>query len=271
MGSRKTSLRKRGMSLNMRNTLVGLSFILPNFIGFFIFVLAPVVFSGLLSFMKWDGFNEMQFVAFDNFKTIFNDRVFKASLSQTFVYTIFTVALTMVASLGLALLLNRKMRGVNIFRSAIFFPYVASVVAVGSVWKAMFMKNGGVVNAFLSMIGVSGSALPGWFASTEWALAGVIIVSIWRQMGYYMVIYLAALQDIPLELREAAEIDGATKFQCFRRSVSVLCGDDCYSLADFHASAIYHAPKGESRRYAHRLYSSSELCSLWCIPSPSVL
>ena len=129
----------------------------------------------------------------------------------------FNVVLSAVAALGLALILNTKLKGKTFFRSAIFFPYVASVVAVGAVWKAMFMKEGGPVNIFLEFIGVPHDALPGWLSSTKWALAGVIIVSIWKNMGYFMVIYLAALQEISYSLYEAAEIDGATKWQQFKR------------------------------------------------------
>lgn len=213
----QTAPRRAGMKLNTRNTLVGLSFILPNFIGFFILVLVPVVFSFALSFMNWDGFTQMSFAGLNNFVTIFKDRVFRASLWQTLVYSVFTVVLSMAAALGLAILLNRKMRGVNFFRSGIFFPYVASIVAVGAVWKAMFMKTGGVVNVVLGALGVPDGSLPGWLGSTKWALAGVIIVSIWKNMGYFMVIYLAALQDIPATLYEAAEIDGASKLQQFKR------------------------------------------------------
>lgn len=213
----KTAPKRTGMKLNTRNTLVGLSFILPNFIGFFILVLVPVLFSFALSFMNWDGFTQMSFAGLSNFVTIFKDRVFKASLWQTLVYSVFTVLLSMAAALGLAILLNRKMRGVNFFRSGIFFPYVASIVAVGAVWKAMFMKSGGVVNVILGALGVPEGSLPGWLGSTKWALAGVIIVSIWKNMGYFMVIYLAALQDIPVTLYEAAEIDGASKMQQFKR------------------------------------------------------
>lgn len=213
----KTEPKRTGMKLNTRNTLVGLSFILPNFIGFFILVLVPVLFSFALSFMNWDGFTQMSFAGLSNFVTIFKDRVFKASLWQTLVYSVFTVLLSMAAALGLAILLNRKMRGVNFFRSGIFFPYVASIVAVGAVWKAMFMKSGGVVNVILGALGVPEGSLPGWLGSTKWALAGVIIVSIWKNMGYFMVIYLAALQDIPVTLYEAAEIDGASKMQQFKR------------------------------------------------------
>lgn len=216
MTTQKTQKKAKGLSLNTRNTLVGMTFILPNFIGFLIFTLVPVVFSFILSFMKWDGFNEMQFVAFNNFAKIFKDPNFRNSLVLTLEYTVFTVLFSMAAALGLAILLNNKLRFVNFFRSAIFFPYVASIVAVGCVWKAMFMKNGGVVNALLGVF-LPDSALPGWLADVDWALPAVIIVSVWKNMGYFMIIYLAALQDIPYSLYEAAEIDGATKWQQFRR------------------------------------------------------
>lgn len=208
--------KAKGLSLNTRNTLVGMTFILPNFIGFLVFTLIPVVFSFILSFMKWDGFNAMEFVAFDNFTKIFKDPNFRNSLVLTIEYSFFTVLFSMAAALGLAILLNNKLKCVNFFRSAIFFPYVASIVAVGCVWKAMFMKNGGVVNAILGLF-LPESALPGWLADVKWALPAVIIVSVWKNMGYFMIIYLAALQDIPYSLYEAAEIDGATKWQQFRR------------------------------------------------------
>ena len=213
----QTKAAPRTMKMGTRNTLVGMSFILPNFIGFFIFVLVPVVFSFALSFMNWDGFGPMSFAGIDNFIAVFQDRVFRASVGQTLIYSVFTVLFSMAAALGLALLLNQKLHGVNFFRSGIFFPYVASIVAVGAVWKAMFMKSGGVINTMLAAIGVPEGALPGWLGSTKWALAAVIVVSVWKNMGYFMVIYLAALQDIPVSLYEASEIDGASKWQQFKR------------------------------------------------------
>lgn len=205
---------KKGMKLTVRNTIVGYSFILPNFIGFAIFILVPVLFSFTLSFMQWDGFNPMEFVGFQNFRNIFRDRVFRQSFGLTFKYTISTVLLTLVASIGLALALNTKLKGRNAFRAAIFFPYVASIVAIGAVWKQLLEKNFGPVNTLLRALGVDNP--PGWFASTNWAIWGVVIVSVWKFMGYYMIIYLAALQDIPNQLYEAATIDGANGWQKFR-------------------------------------------------------
>ena len=207
--------KKREMSMKLKNSLIGYSFILPNFLGFAIFILVPVVFTLVLSVMKWDGFNAMQFIGLDNFKDIFTDRVFKAAFWKTITYVICTVAITLVAALGLAMALNTKIKGRDAFRAAIFFPYVASMVAVGAVWKQLFEKNFGPINQLLRALGVDNP--PGWFASTDWAIWGIIIVSVWKFMGYYMLIYLAGLQDIPGQLYEAATIDGASKWQKFRK------------------------------------------------------
>ena len=143
-----TKKQKKKMSLVMRNNLVGLSFILPNFIGFFVFVLIPVLFSLALCFSKWDGYNPMEFVGLSNFKEIFSDRVFRASVFQTAYYSVFTVIFSMCAALGLALLLNQKIKGRGIFRCAIFFPYVASTVAVAVIWNMLF-RDIGPINIFL--------------------------------------------------------------------------------------------------------------------------
>ena len=206
---------KKGVSLTFRNTLMGLSFILPNFIGFLFFVLVPVGFSLLLSFTKWDGFTPMAFSGLKNFAAILKESVFRQSLGRTFIYAIACVLFTTFASLGLAVLLNRKFKARDFFRSMIFFPHVASIVSIAVVWRLLFMRDAGPINVFLRFIGVANP--PGWFASTAWALPGVIIVAIWKSMGYYMIVYLAALQNIPRELHEAAGIDGASGVQYFWR------------------------------------------------------
>ena len=204
---------KRVMHLGTRKTLVGLSFIAPNFIGFFILILIPLLFTFWLCLNKWDGFNPMTFVGLDNFKYIFGDKVFVQAMVKTLVYTVFSVVITMFISLGLAVLINQKLRCIGLFRTALFFPYIASVVAVAAVWQMLFQKDMGLINEILKMFGVVD--VPGWFASTKWALPGVIIVNIWKNMGYYMIIYLAALQDVPTELMEAGMIDGANSWQRF--------------------------------------------------------
>ncbi len=209
------TLKKKSGSLKMRQALIGYSFIAPNFLGFAIFILFPVIFTIVLSVMNWDGFNAMTFAGIDNFRAIFRDRVFKSAFWLTLLYVVFTVVLTLLASLALACALNKKIKGRDAFRSAIFFPYVASMIAIGAVWKQLFESNYGPINMALRAIGIDNP--PGWFASTDWAIWGVIIVAIWKFMGYYMLIYLAGLQDIPAQLYEAATLDGATGWQKFRK------------------------------------------------------
>lgn len=203
------------MRLSTRKTLVGLSFIGPNFIGFFVLILIPVLFTFWISVNEWDGAGPMTFVGLDNFKYIFGSSRFTGSMVRTAIYTVFTVVLTMAISLGLAVLINQKLKCIGLFRTALFFPYVASIVAVAAVWQMLFQKDMGLINEILKMFGVTN--VPGWFASTKWALPAVIIVSVWKNMGYYMIIYLAALQDIPTSLIEAGMIDGANSWQRFWR------------------------------------------------------
>ena len=203
----------KGMTLRRRNTLVGLSFITPNFVGFFVLNLIPILFAFWLSFNRWDGYNPMQFAGLDNFKYIFSHKVFQQAVLKTIIYTVCCVVITMALSLGLAVLINQSLKGIGIFRAAIFFPHVASVVAVAAVWQMLFQKDMGLINETLRLFGVTD--VPGWFASTKWALPAVIIVSIWKSMGYYMIIYLAALQDVPTSLVEAGMIDGANAWQRF--------------------------------------------------------
>ena len=207
------SKKQNGVSRTIRQNLVGYSFILPNFIGFFIFIFIPVMFSLALSFSDWDGFTEMKFAGLENFINIFKDRVFVSAIWQTAYFSIFTVLFSMIASLALALLLNQKMKGRGFFRSALFFPYVASVVAVSVVFNAMLQPEYGPVNEFLKAIGISNP--PGWLASTTWVIPGLIIVNVWRNMGYFMIIYLSGLQSIDPSLYEAAELDGVKGWSRF--------------------------------------------------------
>jgi multiple sugar transport system permease protein len=201
----------------IRNILVAYSFIAPNFIGFAVFTLGPIVFAFILAFMHWDGSNPIQFAGLDNFWKLFSDRPFIAAFWNTIIFTGFVVPLTLVCALGLAMLLNQKIFGRNFFRTVAFFPYVASLVAVAIVWNMIFHPEFGPVNMVLYSLGIDPQHLPRWAADSKWAMVTVIGFSVWKSMGYYMVIYLAGLQGINTELYEAAEIDGANTWQKFRR------------------------------------------------------
>lgn len=204
-GKRRSQLKKHAIAY---------SFILPNLIGFAIFTLIPMVFSLVLAFMNWDGANQISWAGLDNFKRLLGDQTFRISLTNTLVFVLGNVPLTMLAALGLAMLLNQPLRGRNLFRTTFFFPYVASLVAVAVVWNMLFFPSAGPVNSLLSALGVQNP--PRWSASVDWAMITVILASVWKGMGYYMIIYLAALQSIPTILYEAAAVDGANAWQKFR-------------------------------------------------------
>lgn len=195
------------------NNLVAYSFIAPNFIGFFFFTFIPILFSFILSVCNWDAGNQstLEFVGLENFRTMLLDETFHITIKNTVYYAVGVVPTTVMLSFFLALLLNTKMRGITFFRSATFFPYVASLVAIGVVWNAIFHPSMGPVNSILYALGVENP--PRWAASTEWAMLTIILLTIWKNIGYYAVVYLAALQGVPKELYEAARIDGATFIQ----------------------------------------------------------
>lgn len=208
--------RRRGLSRQAKRNLVAYSFIAPNFIGFCVFTLVPIVFAFALAFLKWDGSNPIEFAGLSNFARLADDTFFKAALKNTILYSIGTVPLTMVAALALAIVLNQKVIGRGIFRTLSFFPYVASLVAITSVWKMLFHPSKGPVNSILvNTFKVPAQNLPQWFTGGL-VLVSMILFSVWKYMGYYMVIYLAGLQGISPELYEAASLDGAGTWNKFR-------------------------------------------------------
>ncbi|MEU8386844.1 sugar ABC transporter permease [Micromonospora sp. NPDC048842] len=196
-----------------RNTVAGWSFILPNFIGFAVLTLLPVVVLFYVAFTNWNVFGVAEWTGTANFRRMWDDSSFWTALRNTVYYAVFHIPLTLAAALGLALLLNRKLRGVRFFRTIAFFPYITSIVAIAVVWNQLFSPEYGPINALLGAVGVDNP--PGWTASATWSMPAVIIVGTWRYMGYYMLLFLAGLQTIPAQLYEAAETDGASPWQRF--------------------------------------------------------
>lgn len=207
----------RRLSKGFRDHLIAYSFIAPNFIGFAVFTLVPMFFALILAFVKWDGANPMEYIGFDNFSRLLKDTTFHKALWNTIVYTVGVVPFTMICALALAILLNQQIIARNFMRTVFFFPYVASLVAVAAVWNFIFSPTMGPVNNILHLItGVPIEDLPRWAADRHWAMFTVILFTVWKNMGYYMVIYLAGLQGINPELYEAAELDGANAWKRFR-------------------------------------------------------
>jgi ABC-type sugar transport system permease subunit len=197
---------------------MGWTFILPNFVGFALLTLIPIAALIFISFTKWGALGDPVFVGLKNYRTMFTQGTYWTALWNTVYYTIIHMPLTLVISLALALLLNQKMRGVAFFRTAAFFPYITSIVAIAVVWNLLFSPEYGPIDQMLSWLGVSAENLPRWTTGASpitGAMPAVIIVATWREMGYYMLLFLAGLQTIPPELYEAARMDGANSWQRF--------------------------------------------------------
>lgn len=258
--------QKNRTKKELKKNLIAYSFILPNFLGFAIFTLIPMIFALALSFLNWDGSNPITFAGLDNFKQLFKDTTFQISIVNTIYYSIGTVPLTLAASLGIAILLNKKIFARNFFRTVFFFPYVASLIAVAVVWNMIFNPSMGIVNNFLTSIGVANP--PGWTSSTVWAMPVIIFVSIWKSMGYYMVIYLAALQGIPSELYEAASLDGANSWQKFKNVtlpmltpttffVSIMLTISCFKIFDLVYMMTQGGPGRSSMVLVYHIYNTA--------------
>ena len=206
-------MEKQRRARERKKVLVGLAFLLPNFIGFLIFTLLPVISSLALSFFGWDLINPPQFAGFSNFAELFrNDPLFWKVMGNTALYTVMTVPGTLVMALILALLVNQKLRGRIVYRFIYFLPVVTSSVAVALVWNWMYNPDFGLVNSFLSLFGIP---QVNWLTDPNTAMFAISLVSIWSGAGYNMVLCLAGLQDIPQQLYEACELDGAGAFQKF--------------------------------------------------------
>ncbi len=191
-----------------RNRRAAYLFLLPNIAGFLVFILLPVVASLTISVTDWNGFTRANFVGVGNFVSMFSSTAFRISLVNTLTYSLFVVPFTVMLSLLVAIMLNSDLAGLSYFRTAFYLPHISASVAVAVIWQLIFHPNLGPINSFLMRLGVQNP--PRWFGSSDWAMTGVIVVSIWKRVGYFMVLFLAGLQTIPRQLYESADIDGAS-------------------------------------------------------------
>lgn len=190
-------------------SLAGWLFILPAFIGTIIFIIIPVICSFGLSFAKWDLLNPIEFVGFANYLELLSDKLFFKILVNTFVFALSTSILGVIIPLVLAAILNRKIRGSEFYKTAYFLPFITPMIVIGIIWEWIFDPNIGLLNQFLHLH-------INWLYDTNFAMPALIMVSVWKLIGYNMVIFLSALSGVSQSLFEAAKIDGADAFQTFK-------------------------------------------------------
>ncbi|MFW6070320.1 MAG: carbohydrate ABC transporter permease [bacterium] len=189
-------------------------FLLPMVVGLFVFRLGPTAVAGYASFTRWNVRTPPEFRGLANYVELLNSPTFWLVFRNTLVFTLIFVPGVMIISLLMAVMVNQKLRGISFFRALYFMPYITAMVAVAMVWNWIFATRFGVLNYVLRTIFQLADP-PAWLADRTWALPALAIVSIWKQVGFQMLIYLAGLQGIPSSLYEAAAIDGAGKRQQF--------------------------------------------------------
>lgn len=188
-------------------------FILPALAGTFVFIIIPVICSFGLSFCNWDLINPIEFAGFDNYREIFTEPLFYKIFLNTIVFAVSTSVFGVIIPLILAVILNDKIRGSEFYKTAYFLPFITPMIVIGVVWQWIFDPNIGILNNLLQ-IHIN------WLYDTRFAMPALIIVSVWKLIGYNMIIFLSSLSTINQSLFEAAKIDGASPVQTFK-SVTV--------------------------------------------------
>lgn len=195
-----------------RNIVVGLLFISPWLIGFILLTAIPIVASLYNSFTRYSGVGSPVWIGLENYKAMFvRDRLFRISVYNTAYYAVIAIPLQIILAIGLALVLNLKVKGVSVFRTLVYMPSIVPVFASSFIWLWLLHPYFGLVNSLLEMVGIRG---PGWVVDPAWSKLSIVIMTQWG-IGATAMIFLAALQDVPRSLYESAEIDGAGNWAKF--------------------------------------------------------
>lgn len=195
-----------------KETRSALLFASPWVIGFCVFLAYPLLASIYYSFCDYSVLRPPVWIGLRNYTNLFQDEVFYKTLSNTAIYAIFALPLGMLVAIGLALLLNTKVRGLAVYRTIFFLPSLVPMVSLAVLWLWLFNGENGLVNIGLGFLGIKG---PNWLSDPEWSKPALILLSLWGT-GNAMVIYLAGLQDVPVQLYEAADLDGASPWDKVR-------------------------------------------------------
>lgn len=195
--------------MSKKNTLAAWIFILPALIGTLIFIVIPIFFSFSLSFFDWDLLSDIKFVGIQNYKDVLTDSTFLQIIINTFIFAVCSSFFAVIIPLILACILNNKIRGSNFFKTAYFLPFITPMIVIAIVWQWIFDPNIGLLNQLFNL-NIK------WLYDVRFAMPALIVVSVWKLIGYNMIIFLSGLSSINQEIIEAAKIDGANSIQIFK-------------------------------------------------------
>jgi multiple sugar transport system permease protein len=200
-----------------RNEWTAYLFLSPGLVLFFAFFVYPLIFSFWISFHEWDILQPQKpFVGLQNYRDMLHDAGFLASIGHTLYFTLGTIPLELALGLGIAVLLNAQVRALGLFRTMYYLPVVTPLVVASIIWKWVYNTDYGLANYYLLKLHLINQPLL-WLSSGRTAMPAVILMTVWKGVGFYMIVYLAGLQSIPAQLYEAAEVDGAGPFKRFWR------------------------------------------------------
>lgn len=223
-----------------KETLAGYAFISPALITFTVLVAFPMLFTIFLSFTQWNflsGWDNIKFVGFNNFAKMATDNRFLWGVKNTFVYTLVIVPVSIILALVLAYLLNDKVYMKKSLRLCFFIPYISSSVALAAVFKLLFRENGVVNTVLMNVFGMKEAIL--WFTDSRFAKIPIMIFVIWVQIGFELIIYMAALQNVPRDLYEAAELDGVSPWKKFWKITFPMISPTTFYLLVVQLIAIF--------------------------------
>lgn len=197
----------------IRDNIAGYTFIAPALFGFLVFTLLPVLASFMIGFLNWDLLTPPTWAGLNNYVELFKDKIFLVSLKNTVMWVVYYVPASIALSMALALAMNLPLKGIAVFRTIFYIPVISPLLAIALLFVWLYNPDFGLINFFLTKIGLQPV---GWLTNEKLALPSIAIMAIWKNAGWNMLIFLAALQGIPSHLYEAAELDGATKWEKFR-------------------------------------------------------
>lgn len=253
------------MKIKMKRSISAYILLLPYFLLFFVFFLVPAITILPMSLTRWSLLDQPKWVGFQNYQRLINDSLFWKAVGNTFYYTILVTIILTILGLLLALLLNQNIKGRTVGRMFVIIPYVISSAAAGVVWKWMYNQNFGILNSYMRALNLP--VLP-FLTSTKWAMPSIVFMNAWWSVGFNTIIYLAALQGIPKDLYQAAEVDGANKFQTFRYItlpllkpitlyVTVLCAANSFQMFDEAYMMTQGGPVGSTATLVFRIYTTA--------------
>ena len=201
------------MKIQSKKSIISYFLVSPYLVHLILFVSFPVIFSVVLTFHKWNIISEMQYVGFDNYSRLFQDRLFWKALVNTFTFLIIHIPLQIIIALALAYFLDQKILFKGFFRATFFLPVVISGVVVTMVWQQLYMVDSGLINKLLVSIGLGKVE---WLTNKNIAMISIAIMATWKNVGLYVILFLVGLQSVPRRYYEAADVEGANHWQKFR-------------------------------------------------------